>query len=140
MRKLSEAVVSTYVQIVLTVTIGVLMYIQGANFNFLAEFSLVQWILLIAASIVQIFKSMTKFLACRYHTASDLQKLAFLPNVWTFLIDVLILKATFSGLELAGFTLLFVFYGGYLIHYVCKNQKSDNKENQTELTTDDDCY
>jgi hypothetical protein len=99
MRKLSEAVVSTYVQIVLTVTIGVLMYIQGANFNFLAEFSLVQWILLIAASIVQIFKSMTKFLACRYHTASDLQKLAFLPNVWTFLIDVLILKATFSGLE-----------------------------------------
>ena len=66
---------------------------------------------------------MTKFLACRYHKASDLQKLAFLPNVWQFLIDIFIMKATFSGLELSGFVLLFVFYGGYLAHYVYVNQK-----------------
>ena len=92
------------------------MVFQGASFEFLGTFGLYPWFLLVASSIVNILSSTTKFLACKYHTASDLQKLAFLPNVWQFCIDLVFLKATFSGMELAGFISLFVFYIGYLAH------------------------
>ena len=115
----------------LTLVIGVLMVIQGASFSFLLNFSAMSWFLLIASSLVNILSSTTKFLACKYHTASDLQKLAFLPNVWQFCIDITFMHATFSGLELTGFVALFVFYGAYLAFVAassCLNKKTDDDD------------
>ena len=39
-----------------------------------------------------------------------MQKLSFLPNVWQFFIDLIVLSVAFSSLQLAGFSLLIGFY------------------------------
>lgn len=46
------------------------------------------WILIILAGVFTIFENTAKFMAFRYEEAAKLQKLAFLPNVWNFTIDV----------------------------------------------------
>jgi hypothetical protein len=90
------------------------MVVQGASFTFLLEFGALSWFLLIAAAIINLFSSTTKFIAYKYHKASELQTLNFLPNVWQFCIDITFMKCTFSALELTGFFALFIFYGIYL--------------------------
>ena len=39
-----------------------------------------------------------------------MQKLAFVPNVWQFGVDLLILGLAFSGMQYLGFAILFSFY------------------------------
>ena len=72
MRKMSECVVSTYVQLTLTLVITALMLIQNSSFTFLAEFSMRAWLLNIASAAVNILGSITKFTAIKNHTTSDL--------------------------------------------------------------------
>jgi uncharacterized membrane protein len=72
MRKMSECVVSTYVQLTITLVIASMMLIQNSSFSFLAEFSMGAWLLLIASAVVNILGSMTKFIAIKNHKTSDL--------------------------------------------------------------------
>ena len=118
---MSECVVSTYVQVSLTLVIAAMMVFQGSDFSFMTKFSPAAWLCLIGSAIVNILGSMTKFIAIKYHKASDLQKLAFLPNVWQFFIDIFIMKAVFTEIEMTGFIALFVFYAGYLTWFVKSN-------------------
>lgn len=118
---MGESVVSFYLQLSLTILIGTMMFLQNATFSFIYEFTAGAWIFLIGSAIINILGSMTKFIAIKYHKTSDLQKLAFLPNVWQFIIDIVIMHAVFSGLELTGFICLFVFYAGYLAYFVSTN-------------------
>lgn len=55
---------------------------SGANFQFLFDFDMMSYVILVASAGVTIISSVTKFMAYKYHEASDLQKLAFLPTVW----------------------------------------------------------
>ena len=41
---------------------------------------------------------------------SGLQPLSFLPNVWQFGIDLLILSVAFTSMQITGFSLLVLFY------------------------------
>lgn len=72
MSKMSETVVSTYVQVTLTIVIAGLMAYQGASFTFMNEFTPTAWLLLIVSSLVNILSSTTKFQACKYQEISDL--------------------------------------------------------------------
>lgn len=66
-------------------------------------------------------------MAFRYEEAAKLQKLAFLPNVWNFIID-LIKHTTFGALQLSGFILLFVFYTFELIRFFYYESRVEEKE------------
>ena len=76
------------------------------------------WVLISMAGLFTIFENTAKFMAFRYEEAAKLQKLAFLPNVWNFTIDVF-KHTTFGGLQLAGFLLLFIFYTYELLRFYC---------------------
>jgi hypothetical protein len=65
-----------------------------------------------------------KFTAFKYHTASALQKLAFVPNVWQFLADLIIFGCVFSALQYTGFALLFGFYLLEILRYFVAKRRA----------------
>ena len=100
------------------------MIFQGVSFDFVYEFSLTTWALLATSSLLTVCTQTAKFKAFRYHEASQLQKMAFLPNVWQFGIDLVIVQLTFSGMQYLGFALLFAFYVGEGIRFFHQQRKS----------------
>ena len=84
------------------------------------------WILIVLAGVFTIFENTAKFMAFRYEEAAKLQKLAFLPNVWNFTIDIF-KKTTFSAMQLSGFISLFVFYACELIRFFCQTESNEAK-------------
>ncbi len=117
--------------------IGVHCY-DHISFDIVTELSVWSWVLIGLAGLFTIFENTAKFMAFRYEEASKLQKLAFLPNVWNFSIDVL-KHTTFGTFQLAGFLLLFVFYTYELIRfYFFDDQHGD--EDKTIVTLKDDEY
>lgn len=114
------------------------MIIQGASLSFLLSFTSLQWFLLIAAAVTNLLSSTTKFIAYKLQNVSDLQKLAFLPNVWQFCIDITFMHAVFSGLELAGFIALFVFYGGYLSYVAVTTCAKKDHDAEDDFYKQDD--
>ena len=113
--------------------IGVHCY-DHISFDIVTELSVWSWVLIGLAGLFTIFENTAKFMAFRYEEASKLQKLAFLPNVWNFSIDVL-KHTTFGGLQLAGFLLLFVFYTYELIRFYFFEEHEDKT---TKVTSKDD--
>lgn len=95
------------------------------NFDFIYSFSFLSWVLVTFAGIFTIFENTAKFMAFRYEEAAKLQKLAFLPNVWNFLIDLLVIKATFGAMQLVGFSLLFAFYTFELVTFYLKSDPEE---------------
>ena len=116
--------------------IGVCCY-DHIDFSFIKDWSFLSWVLITLAGLFTIFENTAKFMAFRYEEAAKLQKLAFLPNVWNFVIDLI--KGThFGGLQLAGFISLFVFYTYELVSfYFCQPAKveSDTNPSQEAATT-----
>ena len=93
------------------------------------------WVLITLAGIFTIFENTAKFMAFRYEEAAKLQKLAFLPNVWNFTVDGILLHTTFASLQLVGFISLFVFYTYELVSfYACPQYNAATK---TEEKTGD---
>jgi hypothetical protein len=94
---------------------GIMIVVSDtANFEFIMKFDIGSWLILCTGSLVTILASTTKFLAYKHHEASDLQKMAFLPNVWQFVLDIVFLNAIFNDIQITGFAMLFTFYAGYL--------------------------
>jgi hypothetical protein len=73
-------------------------------------------------------------MALKYQEASKLQKLAFLPNIWQFTIDLSFMQKEYGLLQLLGFGLLFGFYIVELLRFFCsiRSQKKEREENATE--------
>lgn len=111
MRRLPETVCTSYSNITLSLISAAAMIIHKESFSFMFEFTLETWILIVVSSILTVLSSTTKFTALKYQKASDLQVLAFVPNLWQFLIDFIIINLSFSKMQLVGFGLLFLFYG-----------------------------
>ena len=134
MKKNHPLAVTCYSNLLLgTVSIiGVQCY-EHINYDFLWTLSWASWLLITLAGIFTIFENTLKFLAFRYEEAAKLQKLAFLPNVWNFSVDGLILHTTFGSLQLAGFISLFVFYGIELVTFYFIRVKTD-EEKEENLT------
>lgn len=55
------------------------------------------WMLLVLIGVLTISHQNVKMIAFRYEDPSKLQTIAFLPNVYQFAIDWLILQAVFTG-------------------------------------------
>lgn len=94
------------------------MLAYGLDFNFMFEFGLEAWGLAIASALLTIFTQTAKFTAFKYQQASQLQKLAFVPNVWQFGVDLLILGLAFSAMQYLGFAILFGYYGLEIARYL----------------------
>lgn len=84
--------------ITLTIFGGAYMLAYGLSFDFFYELDALTWVLLTLSTIFAIASSIAKFAAFRNHEASKLQQLAFLPNVWQFGIDLIVLNLAFSGM------------------------------------------
>ena len=69
--------------------IGVQCY-KNVSYDFVKELAAVSWVLITLAGIFTIFENTAKFMAFRYEEAAKLQKLAFLPNVWSFSVDLIL--------------------------------------------------
>ena len=90
------------------------------NYEYIKALGGVSWVLITLAGVCTIFENTAKFMAFRYEEAAKLQKLAFLPNVWNFFIDLLVMQAKFGALQIGGFISLFIFYTYELLSfYLC---------------------
>ena len=115
MRKLPESCCSTYMQFSVALIAGIYLSAMGKDFRFMVEFSVYMWILLIASSATTLLQQLTKYYAFKYSPVPPLMKYNFLPNVWQFFIDLLILHNHFSVVQLLGFASLGLIYGGQMV-------------------------
>ncbi len=136
MRRLPEIVCATYSNITLSVLSAVVMLIHKESFSIFFDFSFETWVLIVVSSALTVLSSTTKFTALKFQKASDLQVLAFVPNLWQFLIDLIIINLSFSNMQLVGFALLFLFYGAQSLSYL--STKMSKKK--VRLTESDDLY
>ena len=100
------------------------------DYSFVPTLSAMSWFLITLGGLFTILEHTTKFLAFRYEEASKLQKLAFLPNLWNFLIDSLFVHSEFSLVQLVGYFTLFNFYVFELVRfYLCAKHIEDKASN-----------
>ena len=114
----------------------------------MAKLCAISWVLITLAGVCTIFENTAKFMAFRYEEAAKLQKLAFLPNVWNFFIDLLVMQAKFGVLQVTGFISLFIFYTYELLSfYFCQPEvkktedeftRADEEVNDLDKTTHDE--
>lgn len=100
----------------------------GFSLSFIVDLSWGTWGLFVLAGVFTIFENTTKFLAFRYHEAAPLQKLAFLPNVWSFMIDFIAFQKHYSIWQVIGFALLFSFYTYELTDELCLKRGIDDED------------
>jgi len=110
LRKMPEQLCSTYQNLMLTVLASIYMLSTGLSFDFVYTLSGQAWLFVVLSCSLTILGSVTKALAFKYCESAPLQKLSFLPNVWQFLIDLIVMSVAFSVMQLTGFSLLIAFY------------------------------
>ena len=117
--------------------IGIACY-DHISYDFIYTLGTWSWILITLAGIFTIFENTAKFMAFRYEEAAKLQKLAFLPNVWNFTVDGIILHTGYGTLQLVGFGLLFAFYAYELVSfYLFPNLNGASKTAESESEKED---
>ena len=87
-----------YTNVVLLITSTLGIWLTGIGYEFINELSYASYGLITLAGIMTIFEHIGKFMAFRYYEAAPLQKLSFLPNVWNFTVDLLIMHVDFATL------------------------------------------
>ena len=105
------------------------------DLSYTLELSGLTWFLFVLAGLFTVFENATKFLAFRYHEAAPLQKLAFLPNVWSFSADAVFFDKSFAIFQVIGFSMLFSFYTYELTDTLCL--KDDTQYSQLEQEKSD---
>lgn len=96
MKKNHPLAVTCYTNMILgVVSVISIAFIDGLDFSIVKELGVWSWILISLAGLFTIFENTAKQMAFRYEEAARLQKLAFLPNVWNFTIDLM--KHTIFG-------------------------------------------
>ena len=110
MRKMPEQLCSAYQNMSLSLLAALYMLVSGLSFDFIWTLSSEAWMYLVLSCSLTILTQLAKASAFRYSESSRLQKLSFLPNVWQFAIDLIILSVVFSKMQLTGFALLITFY------------------------------
>jgi len=122
MRKMKEMhymVVSTYKNIFMAFfSISMIVASPNLDFKFVQELTAKQWLLFVLLGLMMIGDLTLKFSALKFQQASKLQKLAFLPCVWQFLIDLLLVQQGFEALQIVGFCIIFAFYIFEIVEYI----------------------
>lgn len=135
MRKMPEQLCSTYQNLSLSLIFGAALVLTGEGFEFIAALSLKAWLYLTLSCSLTILTQLAKFNAFKFCEAQPLQKLSFLPNVWQFGVDLLILSVVFTKMQFLGFALLIAFYVIELTYNMVESRLARRK-----LTTDDEGY
>lgn len=104
------------------------MSLSGLSFDFVWTLSLEAWVFLCASCFLTLLTQMAKATAFKNSESARLQKLSFLPNVWQFSIDLVILGVVFSTMQLTGFGLLVAFYAVEFIYNVVADRMANKKE------------
>ena len=136
MAKMPESLCSTYQQFSLALFSGIYLYATGSDFHFMKEFSTLLWVLLVASAGLTIFQQSTKYFAFKYSPVPPLMKYNFLPNVWQFFIDLLILHNHFSVVQLLGFGALGLIYGSQMVQGLV--EQYIKKEEQKEISEEEE--
>jgi len=110
LRKMPEQVCSAYQNLSLTLIASIYMLATGLSFEFVYTLSSSAWLYLVLSCALTVVTQLVKAKAYKYCETAPLQKLAFLPNVWQFGIDLIIMNVAFSTMQVTGFSLLIVFY------------------------------
>ena len=110
MRKMPEKLCSTYQNLSLALLASVYMLIAGLSFDFVWTLNGAAWFYLCLSCSLTILTQLAKATAFKYSESSKLQPLSFLPNVWQFAIDAVILSVAFTTMQITGFSLLVTFY------------------------------
>lgn len=130
MRKMPEQLCSSYQNVSLTLIFGTALMLTGEGFSFMAQLSSTAWFYLVLSCTLTIVTQLLKFNAFKYCEAQPLQKLSFLPNVWQFGVDLLILSVVFTQMQFVGFALLIAFYVIELTYNLVESRLK--KQNLTE--------
>ena len=136
MKKMPEELCSAYQNMSLALLAACYMMLSGLSFDFVYELSSAAWIWLVASCLLTILTQNAKAKAFKYSESARLQKLSFLPNVWQFSIDMIVLSVVFSTMQLTGFGLLVAFYAVEFIY----NVVSDRMRNKKEFECNDEGY
>lgn len=128
MRKMPEQLCSAYQNLSLSLLACIYMFASGLSFDFIWTLSSQAWLYLCLSCSLTILTQLAKANAFKYSESSRLQKLSFLPNVWQFSIDLIILSVAFSTMQLTGFSLLVTFYICDATYSVVERRMANKKE------------
>lgn len=128
MKKMPEQLCSAYQNLTLALLASVYMALSGLSFDFVWTLSSEAWIFLVASCMLTLLTQMAKATAFKHSESARLQKLSFLPNVWQFAIDMIILSIAFSTMQLTGFGLLVAFYAVEFIYNIVSERMANKKE------------
>lgn len=130
MRKMPEQLCSAYQNLSLCLLASLYMVCTGLKFDFVKDLSIEAWLWLCLSCSLTILTQLAKASAFKYSESARLQNLSFLPNVWQFTIDLLILSVAFSRMQLIGFSLLVAFYLSEATYKVIEKRMANKKEFQ----------
>lgn len=136
MRRLPETCASTYCNMSLFLLSFGVMVAMEVEFSFILNFSVQTWIMIVLSCTFTIMAQITKAIAFKYQPASKLQNLAFVPNLWQFMIDVTLIGVGYGVWQIMGFALLFIFYGGNVLRFYMKQRKL-NRARKIEANNDE---
>ena len=136
MRKMPEQLCSAYQNLTLSLLAALYMLATGLSFDFIWTLSNEAWMYLVISCSLTILTQLAKASAFRYSESSRLQKLSYLPNVWQFAIDLLILSVLFTKMQFIGFGLLITFYMVEMTYSVVQNRMANKKQ----FVANDDGY
>lgn len=96
MKKMPEQLCSAYQNVTLALLASFYMALSGLSFDFVWSLSTEAWMWLLASCSLTLLTQMAKATAFKNSESARLQKLSFLPNVWQFGIDMMLLSVAFS--------------------------------------------
>ena len=128
MRKMPEQLCSAYQNLSLTLLASVYMLASGLSFDFVTSLSNEAWLYLCISCALTILTQLAKANAFKFSESARLQKHSFLPNLWNFSIDLLILFVAFSTMQITGFALLVAFYACEVTYSIVEERIRKNKQ------------
>ena len=131
-----EQLCSAYQNLSIMLLSAIYMMATGLSFSFVYELSTSAWLYLGISCALTVVTQLVKALAYKYCETAPLQKLAFLPNVWQFGIDLIILQVAFTAMQISGFSLLIAFYLGKCSWGIIQRRIERNNREQNEANDD----
>ena len=128
MRKMPEQLCSAYQNLTLSLLACVYMVASGMSFDFVWQLNSSAWMYLTISCALTILTQIAKASAFKYSESARLQKHSFLPNLWNFSIDLLILSVAFSTMQMTGFALLVAFYVCEVTYSIVEDRIRRNKQ------------
>lgn len=110
MRNMHEAVVSCYMNLSSTITMGFILLIQGEDLEVLSTFTGSEWAFIIMLSFSTLGAMIFNFKALQNWEVSKLANLLFLFPIFYFAYDTMLFGVTYSKVQIFGALLTTIVY------------------------------